>query len=179
MIKPRSESLKEYLKNLNSKTLLLACNDWKGEMYLGSNSNVTWMSVFGLNIASAGEYTLHQIVARIELFKYGQILLLGDHPCEVHERIMSNIYSNQSFIEFAKVLALTKTNLENDRVNYSDSLCSAMAFLKFQYDYLENFLNSHSFNNDLEIPQIKGIIFKENNHIYELEEFELNNRQAN
>jgi hypothetical protein len=179
MIKPRNESLKDYLKNLDSKTLLLACNDWKGEMYLDSNSNVTWMSVFGLNIASAGDYTLHQIVAGIGLFKYSQILLLGDHPCEVHERIMSNIYSNQNSLEFAKVLALTKTVLEKDKVIYSESLCSAMAYLRFQYDYLANFLNSYSFKKGFDIPQIKGIIFKNNYQVYELEEFELNNRQAN
>jgi hypothetical protein len=179
MIKPRNESLKDYLKNLDSKTLLLACNDWKGEMYLDINSKVTWMSVFGLNIAAAGEYTLHQIMASIELFRYNQILLLGDQPCEVHERIMSNIYSNQSSFEFAKVLALTKTILENDRVKYSESLCSAMAYLRFQYDYLENFLNTYPFKEGLDKPQIKGIIFKNNYQIYELKEFEWNNRQSN
>lgn len=179
MIKPLNESLKDYLKNLNSPTLLLTCNDWKGELYLDSNSNVTWMSVFGLNIASAGEYALHQIVAGIEMFKYRQILILGEHPCEVHERIMSNINSIKSSFEFVKVLALTKTDLENDRVKYSESLCSAMAYLRFQYDYLENFLNSYSFKKGLDKPQIKGIILKNNYHIYELEEFDLNNRPAN
>lgn len=174
MIKPRQESLKDYLHNLNSKTLLIACNDWKGEVYLNSNPNITWMSVFGLNLATAGQYTLHQIVAGIEIFKYSQILLLGDHPCEVHERIMSDFKANQGSYEFAKVLALTKIVLENDRVKYSESLNSTMAYLKYQYDFLENYLNSYSFKEGLIKPQIKGIVYKNNYQVYEMQESELN-----
>lgn len=175
MIKPHTDPLSVYLRDIQHKTLIIACNDWKGESYLKSNSNLTLMSVYGLNLVAAGNYTIQQICSSIDIFHYKQIILLADHPCRVQEAVIKDITVNPQTYEFAKVLAHTKINLENDRLKYSDSLFTAMVYLRYQFRYLENFLDNYVYREGDSKPFIKGIVFKNNYKVYELEEFELNN----
>lgn len=175
MIKPFSDSLSVYLKDIRSKTLIIACNDWKGDSYLKMNTNLTLMSVFGLNLESAGAYTMQEIATAIDIFGYTQIILLADHPCRVQEEVIKGFANDSQTYGFAKVLASTKIMLENDRLKYSDSLFTAMVYLRYQFSYLEKYLNDYSFKEGREIPHIKGIVFKNNYKVYELEEFEINN----
>lgn len=175
MIKPHTDSLSVYLKDIRSKTLIIACNDWKGESYLKSNSYLTLLSVFGLNLESAGEYTMQEISKAIEIFQYKQIILLADHPCRVQEEVIKGFIEDRQNYGFAKVLAQTKILLENDRLKYSDSLFTAMVYLRYQFNYLEKYLNDYSFKEGKVKPHIKGLVFKNNYKVYELEEFEINN----
>ncbi|WP_113925955.1 hypothetical protein [Cognataquiflexum aquatile] len=175
MIKPFTDSLTEYIKSIRTKTLIIACNDWKAESYLRSNSNLTLLSVFGLNLESAGEYTMQEIATAIKTFQYKQIILLADHPCQIQEQVIQDFVENKETYGFAKVLAQTKIVLENDRLKYSDSLFTAMVYLRYQFNYLENYLKDYFFQELRAIPPIKGIVFKNNYKVYELEGFELNN----
>lgn len=175
MIKPYTDSLSVYLREMPPKTLVIACNDWKGESYLKANSRLTLMSVFGLNLKVAGDYPMQEIALGIEIMKYNQILVLAEHPCQVQEKVIRDFVENQTSYDFAMVLAQTKILLENDRLKYTESLFTAMVYLRYQLNYLEKYLKAYPFQKEIKIPPIKGIIFKNNYKVYELEEFELNN----
>lgn len=175
MIKPHTDSLSEYLKDIRTKTLIIACNDWKGDSYLKGNSNLTLMSVFGLNLVAAGPFTLQQVSSAIDIFHYRQIILLADHPCQVQEEVIRDFKANDQTYQFARVLAETKIVMEKDLLKYSDSLFTAMVYLRYQFTYLQNYLENYSFREGDSKPLIKGIVFKNNYKVYELEEFELNN----
>lgn len=175
MIKPLTDSLPVYLKDIRPKTLIIACNEWKGDSYFKMNLNLTLMSVFGLNLESAGTYTMREIATAIEVFGYTQVILLAVHPRRIQEEVIKGFAEDPETYGFAKVLAQTKILFENDRLKYSDSLFTAMVYLRYQFNYLEKYLNSFPFKEGRVRPHIKGIVFKNNYKVYELEEFEINN----
>jgi hypothetical protein len=175
MIRPFTDSLSVYFKEIRFKTLIIACNDWNADPYLKLNHNLSLMSVFGLNLEAAGNHTMQEIAAAIDIFGYKQIILLADHPCPIQQTVINDFVENKEKYGFAKVLAQTKINLENDRLKYSDSLFTSMVYLRYQFNFLQNFLDTFAYREGDSLPLVKAIVFKNNYKVYELEEFEVNN----
>lgn len=175
MIKLLKSALSEILESINSKTLMITCNDWNEGSYLKSNQNIAVMSVLGLNLGSAGQYTLYQVALAVKILKYEQILLLANYPSKVQEYIIKEFGENQDKYAFAAVLAKTKIELKQDGLVFSDSLFSNVAYLKYQIHYLDNFLEDYTLKMGINKPVIKGMLCIEDQGVFELDDFEIMN----
>jgi len=138
MIKPYTDSLSVYLKDISFKTLIIACNDWNGDSYLKINSNITLMSVFGLNLESAGYYTMQEIATAIDIFGYTQIILLTDHPCRVQEKVINGFVEDTEIYSFVKVIAQTKIQVQKEGLLLSDNLITTVIYLGLLGKFLRN-----------------------------------------
>ena len=132
MIRPMKISLSEILEGINSKTLMITSNDWNEGSHLKSNQNIALMSVLGMNLGSAGQYTLHQVALAVKILKYEQIFLLANYPSKVQDNIIREFGEDQDQYAFAALFAKTKIELKKDGLVFSDSLFSEVAYLKYQ-----------------------------------------------
>lgn len=175
MIKTVNRTLSDILAGINTKTLIISSNDLNEDSILVSNPNIIMMSVFGLDLKNAGKFTLYQAAIAVEILNYVQIILIADYPSKILNNSIREFGETLDNNDFAAVLENTKIEIKKDGLVFPYRLLKKVAYLKYQINILEKFMEDYTFKMTMNKPIIKGILRIQGQGILEIKEFEIMN----
>lgn len=168
MIFKKSQSLFSFQKRIQTKTLMVFCNDCLSHESLEPNDLILTFTQTGLEFIDATQESILSLRDVIRKENIEQVILVGHYPCMIHNHLMKNFTPTARWKYAAERTKQNFLKMDEEGVVLLSEKEFAGIHLKQQLAYFQKLLEK-LLDEDEAKPTVKGLLSDRSHNVMEVE----------